>query len=384
MSRNFEIIKNETLHTFRNNNFSKEDVRQYCTKCCIPFRKTLDFLNENDIHYKRIRRVVSEVTRLKLSSTLKQKIICDKCKRSISKSNFNKHICLSESDVNVQYVRNLYNDGQSTFTIVNKGFNKQFVKFALKGRKRSVSEASKLAHKNHPESYKLSDETKEKIRQRQVAYFKLRNTKNAFQRRSNGELSYGEQWLHDLFVKHHVYEKYDVVNEYCEYPYFLDFAFVNEKVDVEFDGKWHFTETRQERDRKRDGYLQQKGWRIYRIAYHQIKDFEINTLFEFIGNANRKHHTYDLIKYCEIKKTKQLERKLKKQQQRQIKRVVFDAQKNKKIQQRLQLLSTIDMNRYGWMNEASKLLGISHTSIRRYIERHKINCFRRKTEGGIA
>jgi len=307
------------------------------------------------------------------------KITCNKCNRSISKANFDKHVCLSETNPNIKSIRNLYNDGLSLRKIIKEGFNEQYVKFVLKGCKRSPSEAGKLAHKKYPESFKLSEETKEILRQKRVAYLKQNTGTSAFQRRQNGKMSYGEQKLHDLFVKNDIYKKYDVVNEYCEHPYFLDFAFVNEKVDVEFDGHWHFTEKRQQFDKKRDKYLQQKGWSIYRITYYQLDNFNINELINFIGDAKNKYYKYDLVKYYEIKKQKHKEKKIKKLQQRVIINNKIDAQKNKKIQDKLQLLSTIDMTKFGWVEKASDLLNITHTSVRRFVNKHyKKEFFRRK------
>jgi len=55
--------------------------------------------------------------------------------------------------------------------------------------------------------------------------------------------------------------------------------------------------------------------------------------------------------------------------------------RQKFIDDRIQLLLTIDLNKYGWMNEASKLLGISHSSVRRFVNRYgnDLIFFKRKT-----
>ena len=42
----------------------------------------------------------------------------------------------------------------------------------LQGKIRSTSEANKLAHQKHPEKFKHSEESKEKIRQTRLEYLK--------------------------------------------------------------------------------------------------------------------------------------------------------------------------------------------------------------------
>lgn len=256
-----------------------------------------------------------------------------------------------------------------------RNISRRSIKLALKDTHltRSLSEANKIARKNYPRQ--VSDETKDKIRKKRIEY--LKNQNDTFVRRNNGEMSYGEKFLHDLFLKHNFYERYDIVNEFCEYPYFLDFAFVNEKVDVEFDGHWHFLDKKIEKDKKRDAYLQEKGWRIYRIAYYELKTFNIDSLIKFIGDQKEKKFSHNLIKYKELKQ-QQKEKRLQKQKE---KKQMMTNKRQKFIDDRIQLLLTIDLNKYGWMNEASKLLRISHSSVRRFVNRYgnDLIFFKRKT-----
>jgi arylsulfatase len=50
-------------------------------------------------------------------------------------------------------------------------------------------------------------------------------------------------------------KKYSIVREYSVFPYFIDFAFVNEKVAVEIDGSQHLLPERKDRDDKKDELL---------------------------------------------------------------------------------------------------------------------------------
>jgi len=254
--------------------------------------------------------------------------------------------------------------------------DRSLVNFALKGIKRSPREANILAHEKYPESFKVSEETKEKIRQKRVAYLKKNTGKTPFQRRQNGEMSYGEKQLHDLFVKHHIYEQYDVISEYCEHPYFLDFAFVNEKVDVEFDGHWHFTSERQVIDKKRDDYLQQKGWRVFRVAYHELETFDVQKLIDFVGNPNEKQHGYDLIKYHEIRK----QRRLQKSQRQLQKKEERDKIRCYVVKQQIQqvLNSNIDFSKYGWVTKASKVIKITPQKVKGWMKRFMFDFYEQK------
>lgn len=52
--------------------------------------------------------------------------------------------------------------------------------------------------------------------------------------------------------------------------YILDFAFPKEKIDIECDGKkWH--PEGNNHDRKRNHFLQNKGWTVLRFTDDQIK-----------------------------------------------------------------------------------------------------------------
>lgn len=153
---------------------------------------------------------------------------------------------------------------------------------------------------NSPNSSKNSEIVKSKIREARVNYLKkTRGNDSAWDRRSRGLMSRGEEKLHTIFEKNGIYEKYDVVNEYCESPYFIDFAFINERVAVEFDGKCHFSygNKRIQHDIKKDEFLNTKGWRIYRVPFFEIDTFDLKNLINFIGDTIISNNFNTLIKY---------------------------------------------------------------------------------------
>ena len=62
------------------------------------------------------------------------------------------------------------------------------------------------------------------------------------------------------------------------FPYFIDFAFENEKVAVEIDGSQHLEEDRKNRDFEKDKLLKNKGWQVIRIPESKIK-YDIDDVF---------------------------------------------------------------------------------------------------------
>ncbi len=84
-------------------------------------------------------------------------------------------------------------------------------------------------------------------------------------------------------------KKYYIVREYSVFPYFIDFAFINEKVAVEIDGSQHELIERKEKDKQKDNFLIKSGWRVLRFTAKQI-NYSIESCFEelitFIKNEN--------------------------------------------------------------------------------------------------
>ena len=57
----------------------------------------------------------------------------------------------------------------------------------------------------------------------------------------------------------------------CRFGYILDFAIPDLKIDIEVDGE-HYHQLGNNRDRKRNWYLRNKGWVILRFRGNQIKN----------------------------------------------------------------------------------------------------------------
>ncbi len=130
-----------------------------------------------------------------------------------------------------------------------------------------------------------SEEAKEVLRKKRFDYLTNNDNISTYTNRHKRKLTKGENILHKIFKDNGLYDTYDIVNEYPVYPYIIDFAFVNEKIAVEYDGEPHFNKNNEriEHDIKRDDYLKTKGWKIYRIPYYELKDFNVKDLLDFIN-----------------------------------------------------------------------------------------------------
>ena len=209
-------------------------------------------------------------------------------------------------------------------------------------------------------------EYKNKARINRINYLTSNNCNNdAWHNRARRKMSYLENMFYnECILKYDLQHHYNIINEYSEYPYFLDFAFIDLKIDVELDGKCHFVngDKRIQHDNIRDDYLNSKGWKIFRISYYQFindKDEIINKFLEYLKSNNRENiHKYDfnkLLKYNEYKKYILDELKNKKYKEREN---VINIHKAK-IKEYLVLLeneSNIDFTKFGWVEKSKHFL----------------------------
>ena len=143
-------------------------------------------------------------------------------------------------------------------------------KTALKGVVRNISEAGKLAHEKMPQSFKHSEETKDKIRQCRLKYMKEHPENTAWRKRN--EPSYPEKCFIEFLEANGYDKKFLIEREYPVFPFYIDFAFVNEKVAVEIDGGQHVRdEERIERDKEKNHTLLSNGWKVLRITENLVK-----------------------------------------------------------------------------------------------------------------
>jgi very-short-patch-repair endonuclease len=200
--------------------------------------------------------------------------LCDICGRE--KKFQHERYCIYKKE-DVDSARELYNNGLSVKEMIDQGLTRSLICFALKGmKKRTLSEAALLAHKRNPELFKHTEQTKQKIRKARIKYMHDHQGIPRW-RESHNVMSYPEKIFADIIKRNNLTQKYDIIREYCIFPYYADFAFLNIQLDVEVDGSQHWrSENRKANDKKRDDILIQKGWKLYRIPEFKLKrEFEL-------------------------------------------------------------------------------------------------------------
>jgi len=235
----------------------------------------------------------------------------------------------------------------------------------LATRRASQLKANKSKHGKH-----LTEATKEKMRKARFEYIKALNGKatGGWKRRQQGKMSYLEARFYDnVIVKHNLLEKYDIVNEYPEYPYFIDFAFLNVKLAVELDGKQHFAKQEQiKHDKKREAILINKGWKIFRIAYYELTKEKVQTVLATLSNVEDykpKQLAERLLKFSEHKP--KLPRRTQEEcwQQLREKHLLLQTDKIKLVKN-----SSIDFSKYGWSGKVAKLTNIKHQKVSQWMQ----------------
>lgn len=240
-------------------------------------------------------------------------MICEFCNKEIKNvGGYVSHKNQCEKTIHLKYkVINLYLNEYKSIKEINviTGLCKNKICEYLKEIKRNQSESSKIAHEKFPNSFKHSDETKRKIREKHLEWMKNNPEKTAW-RTSN--FSYPEKLLFNKFIELKWDEKYLIIREKSVFPYFLDFAFENEKVDVEVDGSQHLLPERKESDEKRDRMLIDNGWVIIRISENEVKN-NIENCINIIQNTIINRETSNLSKLQKIGIFKEVKKYIKKE-----------------------------------------------------------------------
>lgn len=305
----------------------------------------------------------------------------------------------------MQILQAAYDDGLSLIELSEKyKIPKTFLSKNIDTR--DLSEASALARKKYPERFQPSEETREKMRRSHFEYLKKKTGNTPWERRQRGEMSYLEQWFYDeCIIKHDLVSKYDIVNEHGVYPYFIDFAFLNMKLAVELDGKCHFDKggKRIAHDIKRDKYLNNKGWSVYRIRYDQQNDVTIAKFLEFLDGVEPEPKVYGnrLYERCEVVKKKNkknikkpktkstTKRKTsKKKAQKRTRDEYHEEARAKYLESQQQYVdlvldSGIDFSAYGWAGQVAEIIGQRSQKVTQWMRRvmpefYEENCFKRR------
>jgi len=216
---------------------------------------------------------------------------------------------------------------------------------------------SKDCKKKYATSRVHSKETIEKIRQKRIEYLQKKTGKTAWERRSRKEMSYLENWFQEeVILKNSLQEKHQIITEYHVGGYFVDFAFLDKMIAVEIDGRCHFDKNmkRNERDSKKDEVLKNLGWNVIRMNFYDIRHNHEMLVENFLNlldsNDSRSCEWFGQIRYAEYKKTQkkmEISSKIKFNHELNLKRICEIKSSN------------IDFTKRGWVQQASKIIGIT-------------------------
>lgn len=191
---------------------------------------------------------------------------------------------MSIAKYNWEVIQKKYDSGFSTRDLVSE-FNITMgnISDAVKKgffKRRSLKEARKTATINKPQKH--TEEAKRKISARRTAYLKLHPEKVPYRLNHSSKRSIPEL----IFEK--ALKEYGLTNFEPEKPmsiYQFDFAFPEERIDVEIDGKLHLTDNVKSIDERRDKWTESIGWRVIRFTASEVcKDVNVclNKLLEIM------------------------------------------------------------------------------------------------------
>jgi very-short-patch-repair endonuclease len=294
---------------------------------------------------------------------------CKICNRKLDNlGNLNQHIkkCEKLSQIKDEIIR-LYVEDSFSVMDLRKKFKVQSddIKIILGDNVRSSSDANKLAHKKYPEKFKHTEESKKIMREKRLEFMKNNPEKTAW-RLSN--VSYPEKLCIEYIEKNGLDKKYSIVREYSVFPYFVDFAFLNEMVAVEIDGSQHLLPERKERDNKKDKLLNDLGWLVVRISEKEIKTNIENVFNEIISILKDKpkinNHRIGLV--VKPKKYQKKERNEFGFTEKQIQTI--KSQRRVERPQIDELKKLIKENGY---RKTGKMFGVSDNAVRKWLESYK-------------
>ena len=291
---------------------------------------------------------------------------CKICDRKLDNvGNLKQHIkkCEKLSVIKDELIR-LYVNESYSIKDLRKKFQVQStdIKNILGDKVRSLSDANKLAHKKYPENFKHTEESKKIMREKRLEFMKNNPEKTAW-RLSN--VSYPEKLCIEYIEKNGLDKNHSIVREYSVFPYFIDFAFVNEMVAVEIDGSQHLLPERKESDNKKDELLNELGWVVIRVSEKEIKT-NINDVFDQILTILKtkpkiNNHRIGLV--VKPKKRQKKERNEFGFTEKQIQSIKSQRRADRPSLEELKTL----ISEHGYVG-TGKMFGVSDNAIRKWLE----------------
>lgn len=217
------------------------------------------------------RSHISNVNAHKRGYTIKKdttEFTCQYCgKICIGKNSLINHERLCKNNPNRQ-ISNFVKYNKKVKQAWNKGLTKETDERVRKGAKNLKEAYSSGKVISHNKGITLSEEEKLRISKSRKRYLKEHPDKVPYLLNHSSKISYPEQYFINVFQNENI-----PLNYHKQFGlYELDFYNEEFKVYVEIDGEQHYLPQSIERDKIRDEYFKQLGWRGIRIRWaHFIK-----------------------------------------------------------------------------------------------------------------
>lgn len=188
---------------------------------------------------------------------------CQYCSKSYKNIKYHERYCNSNQD-RFEFKRPNANTSEAwKQSMLDRTPINGYMKASSIGSTYSLSPEAKRRISISASGRKHSEETKQKISKRRKEFIKNNPDKAPYvmNHYTKGP-SYAEQYFLDVF------KNTDFVYHYKFHTYELDFADVENKINIEIDGEQHYCDDRIVRhDIKRNAFLEERGWTVIRIRW---------------------------------------------------------------------------------------------------------------------
>lgn len=117
-------------------------------------------------------------------------------------------------------------------------------------------------------SFRHSEETKKLLSRKQTEYLKNNPDKHPYVLYHSSKTSPAEEYWRECLTNEGILSE----EQYQVGLWVLDFAWPEQKINLEIDGDWHYNDgTCVEKDKRRDKELQESGWRVIRVRWSSFR-----------------------------------------------------------------------------------------------------------------
>lgn len=227
-----------------------------------------------DKHYRSCKGKVKKPLKVwdKAECLDENEFRCKICNKTFSKNGIGSHVWRSHTKEGKNF-----KSGKGK-TAWNKGLTAK-----TNGRIAKASENSKLFHKKHPgvNSRKHTEEEKLHLSKVRKEFLKNNPDKVPYLLNHSSKESYPEKYFDEVFRN----ENFNTIRYFRISLYEIDFAVPGKKVAIEIDGEQHYLDENVKKcDDNKNKYLNNLGWKIYRIRWSEYQKLSKNDKRIFVRN----------------------------------------------------------------------------------------------------